>query len=482
MFEAPQITPFNFHPNDQKPLGNTHPSLYQAIFIEDQKEAGEKMKFGYKSETSAVFVGAATFAACFFIPRRFLALTIPLWLVASRLLARGAMNHARPVTDADTADKQAQARFVMSHDMPLAKRPVAIVTGTNSGIGYWTAVGLAVEGYEVVVTCRSAVLTQQTAERIRQEAVRRRLAQPQRYAHSPKSVLVEGHLPVECDDFDSVREFAGWVGKKYAQRNVQVLVNNAGGMRKAQAFSRFHPNLELHTAMNFLGPLLLTELLLPVLERNGGRVVYVSSEAHRFAQSLLLPGRFKVWRSLTAFPTCNGLISGKLLNALKDANQGPGKSSGPLQNPSIQHAFGRYGVSKLLNTYHAHMIARRYRDVKDEAHRVYACSLHPGCVATKFSRDIIGTFLGIIFSWASLLLLKTSEEGAQTTLHCAMCPREELELVSPSGEKPTTSADAVSPYFVECADQTTSMLRAYGWDVSEAAAICQWARQQVGLT
>ncbi|CAG9582568.1 conserved hypothetical protein [Leishmania major strain Friedlin] len=439
------------------------------------------MKLGYKSETSAFFVGAAAFAACFFIPRGFLAAAIPVWIVASRLLARGAVNHARPVTDADTADKQAQARFVMSRDMPMSKRPVAIVTGTNSGIGYWTAVGLAVEGYEVVVTCRSAVLTQQTAERIQQEAERRRRAQPKLYAHSPASVLVEGHLPVECDDFDSVRAFAEWVARKYAQRNVQVLVNNAGGMRKALRFSRFHPNLELHTAMNFLGPLLLTELLLPVLERNGGRVVYVSSEAHRFAQSLLLPGRFSVWRSIGAFPTCNGLIGGKLLNALKEVNQGAGKSSGPLQTSSTQHAFGRYGISKLLNTYHAHMIARRYRGVKDETHRVYACSLHPGCVATNFSRDIMGSFVGIIFSWASLLFLKTAEEGAQTTLHCAMCPRTELELVSPSGEKPTTNADAVSPYFVECADQTTSMLRAYGWDVSEAAAILQWGRQQVGL-
>ncbi|KAG5492086.1 hypothetical protein GH5_00990 [Leishmania sp. Ghana 2012 LV757] len=439
------------------------------------------MRVGYKSETGACLLGAATFAACFFIPRHLLTAVIPLWIVASRLVSRGSVNHARPVTDADTADKQAHARFVMSRDMPLAKRPVAIVTGTNSGIGYWTAVGLAVEGYEVVATCRSAVLTQQTVARIRQEAESRRRAQPQRYAHSPASVLVEGHLPLECEDFDSVRAFAEWVAKKYGQRNVHVLVNNAGCMRKELTFSRLHPKLELHTAVNFLGPLLLTELLLPVLERNGGRVVYVSSEAHRFPQSLLLPGRFGFWESTSAFSRCNGLIAGKLLNALKEVNQGAGKSSGSLQAHSTRLAFTRYGTSKLLNTYHAHEIARRYRDTKDEAHRVYACSLHPGCVVTNFSRDILSSFANVIFSRVSLLFLKTSEEGAQTTLHCAMCPREELELVSPSGEKPTRSVDAVSPYFVECKDQTTKMLLAYGWDVSEAAAIVQWGRQQVGL-
>ncbi|KAG5466794.1 hypothetical protein LSCM1_00971 [Leishmania martiniquensis] len=439
------------------------------------------LNFGYKSEWSACLLGAATSAACFFIPRKLLTAVIPLWIVASRLVSRGSVNHARPVTDADTADKQAHARFVMSRDMPLAKRPVAIVTGTNSGIGYWTAVGLAAEGYEVVATCRSAVLAQQTIERIRQEAENRRRAQPHRYAHSPASVLVEGQVPLECEDFNSVRTFAEWVVKKYGQRNVQVLVNNAGCMRKDLTFSRFNPNLELLIAVNFLGPLLLTELLLPVLEKNGGRVVYVSSEAHRVPQSLLLPGCFGLWKSTTAFSMCNGLIAGKLFNALKDLNQGAEKSCGPLQSDSARRAFTRYGTSKLLNTYHAHDIARRYRDTKDEAHRVYACSLHPGCVATNFSRDMLSGLLNTIFAWVSLLFLKTSEEGAQTTLHCAMCPREELELVSPSGEKPTRNPDAVSPYFVECADQTTKLLLAYGWDLSEATAILQWGRKQVGL-
>ncbi|KAK7197165.1 short chain dehydrogenase [Novymonas esmeraldas] len=439
------------------------------------------MAISFKSEVAALWLCGAAVTAWCLIPRRYLVAAVPLWMVASRLVARGATNRARPVSDADSADAQACARFVMSRDMPLAKRPVAIVTGTNSGIGYWTAVGLAVEGYEVVVTCRSAVLTRQTAELIRQEAERRRLAQPQRYAHSPASVLVEGHMPLECDDFSSVRVFAEWVAAKYAQRNVQVLVNNAGGMRKELGFSNFHPDLELHTAVNFLGPLLLTELLLPVLEKSGGRVVYVASEAHRFSQALLLPGRFSGWKAAGSFTSCNGLAEGKVLNALKEVNRGRDRASGPLQTPSMRHAFGRYGTSKLLNTYHAHVIAHRYAETKDEAHRVYACSLHPGCVVTNFSRDLLNGVANAIYVWLSLLFLKTAEEGAQTTLHCAMCPREELGLVAPSGEKPSASADAVSPYFVECADNSRSMLYAYGWDVSEAAAVVQWGRQLVGL-
>ncbi|KAL7702212.1 short-chain dehydrogenase [Lotmaria passim] len=439
------------------------------------------MGFGYKSETGALCWSVGAFVACFLVPKKYIPAVVPVWVIVGRLLAKGATNRARPVSDADPVEKQAKARFVMSRDMPLEKRPVAIVTGTNSGIGYWTAVGLAVEGYEVIVTCRSAALSVETAANIRAKAEELRRAHPKKYAHSPETVLVQAKLPVECDDFDSVRAFAEWVLKAYATRNVQVLVNNAGLMQTAISFSRFHPQLELHTAVNFLGPLLLTELLLPLLEKNGGRVVYVSSEAHRFPQGTLEAGAFSAWKSVRSYPTCNGLAQEKLMSALRDVNQVAEKSTGPLHCELTRGAFFRYGTSKLLNAYHAHVVARRYRYAKNEANRVYACCLHPGCVTTNVARGTMKDAYGIYTSLLNLLFLKNSTEGAQTTLHCAMCPREELELVAPSGEKPTASPDAVSPYFVECADKTRDMLLAYGWDVKAAEAAVEWGKQQVGL-
>ncbi|KPA86173.1 putative mitochondrial short-chain dehydrogenase [Leptomonas pyrrhocoris] len=441
------------------------------------------MRFCYKSETGAAVLSICALVSCFLVPKRYIPVVIPLWAAAGRFVARGAINHARPVNDADPAERQAKARFVMSRDMPLEKRPVAIVTGTNSGIGYWTAVGLAAEGYEVIVTCRSAALSVETAEKVRAEAEKERRAHPQKYAHSPEKVLVQAKMPVECDNFDSVRAFVAWVLMAYASRNVQVLVNNAGVMRTDIAFSSFHPNLELHTAVNFLGPLLLTELLLPLLEKNGGRVVYVSSEAHRFPQGLLDTDRFGTWKSVNSYPTCTGLAGGKLLMALLQLNQSAEKSSGPFHTTTFGVSLCRYGASKLLNSYHAHVIARRYAvgGSKSGALGVNACSLHPGCVATRISRSILGSFVSAVFAWGSLLFLKTCWEGAQTTLHCAMCPHEELELVDPSGAKATASPDAVSPYFVECADKTCGMLLAYGWDLKEAETIVDWGKQQVGL-
>jgi NAD(P)-dependent dehydrogenase (short-subunit alcohol dehydrogenase family) len=439
------------------------------------------MKFGYKSETGSVVLGLCVLVSSFVIPKQYTPVVLPLWAVVGRLVSRGATNRARPVNDADTAEKQAKARFVMSRDMPLEKRPVAIVTGTNSGIGYWTAVGLAAEGYEVIVTCRSAALSVETAMKIRAEAEKERRAHPKKYAHAPATVLVQAKLPVECDNFDSVRAFVDWVSTAYVARNVQVLVNNAGVMRTDITFSAFHPQLELHTAVNFLGPLLLTELLLPLLEKNGGRVVYVSSEAHRAPQTMLEAGWFSMWRSVRAYPTCNGLALPKMLSALKEVNQVAEKSCGPLHAEGMGGAFARYGTSKLLNTYHAHVIARRYRNEPNEANRVYACSLHPGCVTSNFGRDVMTNIMGLLNRLSCILITKTSIEGAQTSLHCAMCPREELELVAPSGEKLTSSPDAVSPYFVECAEKTRDTLLAYGWDIKAADATVEWGRRQVGL-
>lgn len=440
------------------------------------------MHFGYKSEIGAVYFALVALSACFLVPRRVLPAVGVAWALGSRLVARGAYNRARPLNDAGPGEKES-ARFVISRHMPLGKRPIAIVTGTNSGIGFETAIGLAIEGYVVVTTCRSASLTKKTAERICAEVQRRRSAAPQKYAHSPVDIVVDGSMPLECDDFESIRAFVAWMEKTYGNRNVQVLVNNAGGMRGALEFSKFHPELEFHTAVNFLGPLLLTELLLPLLEKNGGRVVYVSSSAHRVPELVLERGWLPVWWKSRNEKSMRGIARGRVLQALKDLNKGAQGSCGPLSSKknSVKSAFVRYGTSKLLNTYHAHVIALRYKDVKDERHRVYACSLHPGCVATNFSRDLLFGVVNTIFQYVSLTFLKSCRDGAQTSLHCAMCPREELELITFRDGVDAKDAECVSPYFVECREKTKSVVYAYGWDTLEAENIVNWGRHIVGL-
>lgn len=438
------------------------------------------MPCGYKSETGAVVFNTAAFVSFFFLPSKLILIgALPVYAGVSRLIARGSRCRVRPPNVLSSEEKLKTSSFVFSTSIPLEKRPVCIVTGTNSGIGFCTAVGLAAEGYEVIITCRSASLTAEVAQQIRKEAQNLRASHSKKYSTSPHDVVVVGKQPIECDNFDSVRAFVSWFRENYEDRNLQVLVNNAGMMRKALSFSAFNSKLELHTAVNFLGPLLLTELLLPFLERHGGRVVYVSSEAHRFPQTTLEKGMLSLWKKADPHSD-DSLVRGKLLGALQDLNQGAEKCTGPLAISGTKYSFGRYGTSKLLNTYHAHHIARRYKDAPI-GKRVYACSLHPGCVTSGFQKDLIRNNLASsFFAVASLLFLKTREEGAQTSLHCAMCPVESLELITPAG---TTNRNdkAVSPYFAECTEKTRSLLLGYGWDIDEAEKIVAWGKKLVNL-
>jgi hypothetical protein len=66
----------------------------------------------------------------------------------------------------------------------------------------------------------------------------------------------------------------------------------------------------------------------------------------------------------------------------------------------------------LANVLHACELARRYGDVG-----LFACSLHPGVVASSIWRAVPQPFRAII-----KLFMVSNEQGAQTTLHVARSP------------------------------------------------------------
>jgi phenylpyruvate tautomerase PptA (4-oxalocrotonate tautomerase family) len=68
--------------------------------------------------------------------------------------------------------------------------------------------------------------------------------------------------------------------KKYKQENIHVLINNAGAV--TSWFTLTQDGYELQFSVNHLAPFLLTNLLLPFLEKSpSGRVLTVSSGSHR---------------------------------------------------------------------------------------------------------------------------------------------------------------------------------------------------------
>ncbi|MDR2895290.1 MAG: SDR family oxidoreductase [Propionibacteriaceae bacterium] len=136
-----------------------------------------------------------------------------------------------------------------------------IVTGANSGTGKETAKRLAGAGAAVVLAVRSID---------KGEAARSEILQS-----SPASQLEVRQL--DLADLSNVRAFAATMLAE--DRPIHTLVNNAGVMTPPQRIES-SDGFELQFATNFLGPFLLTNLLLPRLLASGdARVATMSSGA-----------------------------------------------------------------------------------------------------------------------------------------------------------------------------------------------------------
>ena len=147
------------------------------------------------------------------------------------------------------------------HERPMAGKTV-FVTGATSGIGLETARALARMGAEIVVGVRDCGRGQRLVDELR--------------AAGGAAELLE----IDLASFASIRAAA----ERFAARHpkLDVLVHNAGVIALQRQLSP--DGHELTWATNFLGPFLLTRLLLPSLRRAGrARVVNVGSAAHRIA-------------------------------------------------------------------------------------------------------------------------------------------------------------------------------------------------------
>jgi len=139
--------------------------------------------------------------------------------------------------------------------MPASSR-TALVTGANRGLGLETARQLADHGFDVIVTARDAGAARAAAGALA--------------AGAPSASVAA--LPVPLDVGDPAEIAAAAEHLRAAGTGLDVLVNNAG-----IAMDGFDAEVARRTIeVNFLGPLRVTEALLPIV-RSGGTIVMVSS-------------------------------------------------------------------------------------------------------------------------------------------------------------------------------------------------------------
>jgi NAD(P)-dependent dehydrogenase (short-subunit alcohol dehydrogenase family) len=147
-------------------------------------------------------------------------------------------------------------------DIPAQTGKLALVTGSNSGIGFEAARILAERGATVVLACRGASKADEARARI--------------LSKRPDVEIIP--MPLDLADLDSVRAFAQAFTARFDR--LDLLLNNAGVMMPPASTTK--QGFELQFGVNHLGHFALTGLLLDRLRSTAGaRVVNVSSQAHR---------------------------------------------------------------------------------------------------------------------------------------------------------------------------------------------------------
>jgi NAD(P)-dependent dehydrogenase (short-subunit alcohol dehydrogenase family) len=145
--------------------------------------------------------------------------------------------------------------------------PVAVVTGANAGIGRATAAAIAALGYRTVLACRNPDRAAIAVAEIRA---------------SSGNDDVES-ISIDLSDLRAVVDCAHALRDRHGE--IDVLVNNAGGFFSHRMVTP--QGFEWSFGVNYLGHHVLTlHLLDAIAAGTPGRVVNVSSIAHRFVRDM----------------------------------------------------------------------------------------------------------------------------------------------------------------------------------------------------
>lgn len=179
------------------------------------------------------------------------------------------------------------------------RRRVAVVTGSNTGVGFDTAKTLVQDhGFEVVIACRSKEKGLQACSEINS------YSSSSSNHSSGKAVFVQ---TLDLADLESVRAFCGILNERYD--TIDVLVNNAG-RNSAGTTTPSAGSLDLVFKINFLGHFLLTNQLLDKCQR----IVNLASVMHHFPKDSKkdydgksdLMSSAEYWRDIAVTPAGDG--------------------------------------------------------------------------------------------------------------------------------------------------------------------------------
>lgn len=222
-------------------------------------------------------------------------------------------------------------------DIPNLEGKVAIVTGSNTGIGFDTARMLAENDAKTILAVRTVSKGETAAEKIREK-----------YSDADLHVM-----ELDLSDLESVKNFADNFNQEFSQ--LDLLINNAGVM--IPPYTKTKDGFELQFGTNHLGHFALVAHLLDVLKNSPkSRVVNVASLAHNRGE---LDFDDLNWESRTYSP------------------------------------WRAYGDSKLANMHFTYELQRKF---EKNGFDTIAVATHPGGTSTDLARHsfLMGIFAGVL--------------------------------------------------------------------------------------
>ena len=306
-----------------------------------------------------------------------------------------------------------------TNNIPSQRGKRAVITGATGGLGYETALALALAGAAVVLTGRNADKGKAALASIR--------------VRCPDAAIT--YEALDLGSLASVRAFV----ERFAQRHpsLDLLVNNGGVMAPPTRHTTVD-GFELQFGTNYLSHYALTAQLLPLLRKvSRPRVVCLSSILHRFGATIRLDD---------------------------------------LQWEQGYTGRGCYGQSKLAMLMFGFEL-QHHSDVNGWG--LMSISAHPGFATTalqstgpRMGRDGKAGLLEKLGNFAAPFLAHSAAEGALPTLYAATAadasaggyygPTGFMELKGPVGE--ATVADSARD----------SEVSAKLWSASEALAHVSW--------
>ncbi|KAJ4254470.1 hypothetical protein NW762_010069 [Fusarium torreyae] len=256
--------------------------------------------------------------------------------------------------------------------LPDLNGKVFIVTGGNSGMGYYTVSHLAEHGAHVYMCSRSLEKGREAIANIKQ-------------THPSANVDL---LQMDLMNLTSVVAAA----KHFLtlETTLHGLVNNAGIM--AAPFDLTKDGHEAQWQTNYLSHWVFTEHLLPVMLKTS---------------RTLPPG------------------SVRIVNLTSSGHLGAPKSGINFENLGLKDegAWQRYGQSKVANILHAKTLHKMYGPAsQNEEGEIWTSSVHPGLVETNLSTSVEPSQKSMLSIFSALRVFKlfwSADKGSWNSLFCA---------------------------------------------------------------